>query len=373
MIYLDYTANTPTSPDVLERFCEITNKFPGNANSTHQAGRAALELQNKITESIALMLNAEPEEIIYTSGATESNNLAVKGIARSERHFGKHIITTPLEHPSVSAPLTALQEAGYEIDMVNIDRSGKVDLEHFRSLLRNDTVLFTVCAVDSELGTIQPVHEIKNILNDFPACRLHIDATQAIGKIPVDFGVADTMSFAPHKFGGLTGSGILLKKKELIIEPLINGGPSTNIFRSGTPTTALNGACETALKLALENREKNSEYVGKLNSVLREKLSCYPKVVINSPEDAIPHILNISVDSVKGSVFQQKLSEEGVCVSVKTACSTDSLPSRAVFAVSRNRKNALSSWRISLSHLTTENEIDEFLKIFDFCYKELTT
>lgn len=373
MIYLDYSANTPTSPAVLEKFCEITNSFLGNANSAHIAGQAALNIQNEITGSIAQMLNAEPEEIIYTSGATESNNLAIKGIARSERHYGKHIITTPLEHPSVSAPLTALQESGYEIDMVNIDRCGKVDTEHLRTLLRKDTILVTVCAVDSELGSIQPIEEIKSILSDFPNCKLHIDATQAVGKIPVDFSLADTLSFAPHKFYGLVGSGILLKKKDLIIEPLIHGGMSSNIFRSGTPTTALNGACEAALKLALENQKKNFDYVMNINSRLRERLSAYSKVTVNSPYDAIPHILNISVDGIKGAVFRDKLSEKGVCVSVKSACSTDSLPSRAVFAVSRSRKNALSSWRISLSHLTTESEIDEFLKIFDFYYKELTT
>lgn len=372
MIYLDYSANTPTAPNVLEKFCEVTRSFYGNANSSHIMGQETLKLQNDITKSIAEILNIDTEEIIYTSGATESNNLAIKGIARSERHYGRHIITTPLEHPSVSAPLTALQEQGYEIDMVNINRSGKVDIEHLKSLLRNDTILVTVCAVDSELGTIQPVSEIKDVLQKFPNCKLHIDATQAVGKIPVDFLTADTMSFAPHKFYGLIGSGILIKKKELIIEPQIHGGMSSNIFRSGTPTAALNAACESALKSAIETQAEHFDYVKKINSRLRESLSDYPKVTVNSPDDAIPHILNLSVEGVRGSGFQKALSEKGVCVSVKSACSTDSLPSRAVFAVSRNRKNALSSWRISLSHLTTVNEIDEFLRIFDSCYKELT-
>lgn len=371
MIYLDYSAHTPADSLVLERFAAVTNEFPGNPNSTHMAGHRAKQEQDNITQSIADTLHVEPEEIIYTSGATESNNLAIKGIAHSERHTGRHIITTPLEHPSVSAPLTALQEMGYEIDMVNIGRDGKVDLEHLRSLLRKDTILVTVCAVDSELGTIQPVWEIKEILQSFPNCKLHLDATQAVGKISVDFSFADTISFAPHKFYGLVGSGILYKKKDLILEPLIHGGSSNSIYRSGTPALALNAAAETALSLALKHQPKRFETVKCLRDSLREKLQSYPAVVINSPEDAIPHILNLSVPGVKGAAFQKALSDQGICVSVKSACSTDSLPSRPVFAVSRNRKTALSSWRISLSHLTTKEELDTFIKIFDSCYKEL--
>lgn len=371
MIYLDYSANTPTDKYVLERFCTVTQQYPANANSKHQAGFAALALQNQITQHIAGMLGVLPEEVIYTSGASESNNLAIKGIARTQRHIGKHIITTPLEHPSVSSPLTALQEQGYEIEMVHIGRDGKVDLEHLASLLRKDTILFTVCSVDSELGTIQPVTEIKTILNDFPGCKLHIDATQAVGKIPVDFTFADTISFAPHKFYGLVGSGILIKRKSLVIEPIIHGGSGTTVYRSGTPTLALNAAAETALSASLENRETNYSQVKQLNDILRKTLGSRKNVIINSPADSVPHILNLSVDSIKGKDFRQKLSEYGVCVSVKSACSAENLPSRSVFAVSRSRKNALSSWRISLSHLTTEKELSEFIAIFDQCLKEL--
>ncbi len=371
MIYLDYSANTPTDSSVLRRFCEVTENYIGNANARHCAGLQALELQNQISLNMAERLHVLPEEIIYTSGASESNNLALKGTARTQRHTGKHIITTPLEHPSVSAPLTALQEQGCEIEMVNIGRDGKIDLEHFTSLLRKDTILVTISAVDSELGTIQPVKEISDILKSFPDCKLHLDATQAVGKIPVDFDIADTISFAPHKFYGLNGSGLLIKRKSLILEPIIHGGSGTSIYRSGTPTLALNAAAETALAGALEHMEENYSKVKALNETLRAFFDKYEKVTINSPENAVPHILNLSVEGIKGTQFRDILSEHGVCVSVKSACSSDNLPSRAVFAVSRNRKNALSSWRISLSHLTTEQEISEFQKIFDQCCKEL--
>ena len=317
MIYLDYSANTPVDEAVLERFCAVERSCPGNANSRHQAGAAAKAAIDEATQSIARSLNVQPAEIVYTSGASEANNFALKSIARLERHHGKHIISTPLEHSSVSGTLTALQEQGYEIDLVDIKQDGTVDLAHLRELLRPDTILVAVTAVDSELGVVQPVTEIAALLKDYPHCHLHVDATQAVGKLPLpSFEGIDTLSLTAHKFYGLNGIGVLVKRRGLALEPLIHGGESTTIYRSGTPT--------------------------------------------------------VSVKDVKGTVFQRELDAHGVCVSVKSACSSDGLPSRAVFAVSRDRRNALSSWRISLSHRTTDEEITGFLQAFDACYRTLT-
>ena len=372
MIYLDYSANAPVDPEVLACFAKTEQQFIGNPNARHRAGREARKALDRITESIASQLEVLPEEIIYTSGASEANNLAIKGIARTARHLGKHIISTPLEHASVSGPLTYLQEQGYEIDLVDIGRDGKIDLSHLRELLRQDTVLVAVCAVDSELGTVQPIREIAEIIKAYPNCRLHVDTTQAVGKIALSFDGIDAASLAAHKFYGLNGSGILLKRKELVIEPLIHGGVSTSLYRSGTPTLSLAAALDTALRLSLTVLPERTAVVEAHNRALRAALTTYPKVHINSPEDAIPHILNLSVQGVKAGDFQQALDRSGICVSVKSACSVENTPSRAVFAVSRDRKNALSSWRISLSHLTTEEEIHAFLEAFDRCYKELT-
>ena len=318
------------------------------------------------------MLGVQPAEIIYTSGASESNNFALKGLARLSRHAGRHIISTPLEHSSVSGTLTALQEQGYEIDLLDIRRDGTVDLDHLKELLRPDTIAVAVTLVDSELGVVQPVEEIAAILKNYPNCHLHVDATQAVGKIPVSFEGVDTMSLTAHKFYGLNGIGLLLKRRNLALEPLIHGGESTTIYRSGTPTVALASSLACALELAVENLPERSASVQKRNAELRAALCQHPEVRINSPENAIPHILNLSVRDVKGTVFQRELDAHGVCVSVKSACSSDGLPSRAVFAVSRDRRNALSSWRISLSHLTTEAEIQEFLRVFDVCCQQLT-
>ena len=372
MIYLDYSANTPADERVLERFCAVERACIGNANSHHQAGVAAKAEIDRATQSIASLLHVQPAEVIYTSGASESNNFALKGLSRLSRHVGKHIISTPLEHSSVSGTLTALQEQGYEIDLVDIQRDGTVDLEHLKELLRPDTIAVAVTMVDSELGVVQPIAQIAEILKAYPNCHFHVDATQAVGKIPVSFEGIDTMSLTAHKFYGLNGIGLLLKRRGLALEPLIHGGESTTIYRSGTPTVSLASSLECALEMAVNDLPQLAEKVKQLNAELRTALSAYPKVRINSPENAIPHILSLSVQNVKGTVFQRVLNEHGVCVSVKSACSSDGLPSRAVFAVSRDRRNALSSWRISLSHLTTTEEIQEFMKAFDACYRELT-
>ena len=372
MIYLDYSANTPVDARVLEQFCAVERRCIGNANSHHQAGSAAKAEIDAATIKIASLLGVQPAEIIYTSGASEANNFALKGLARVSRHTGRHIISTPLEHSSVSGTLTALQEQGYEIDLLDVKQDGTVDLEHLKDLLRPDTICVAITLVDSELGVVQPVQEIAAILKAYPHCHLHVDATQAVGKIPVSFEGVDTMSLTAHKFYGLNGIGLLIKRRNLALEPLIHGGESTTIYRSGTPTVALASSLACALDFAVTDLPGRVGHVAKLNAELRAALSTYPMVRINSPEHAIPHVLNLSVRNVKGTVFQRELDAKGVCVSVKSACSSDGLPSRAVFAVSRDRRNALSSWRISLSHLTTEDEIKAFLQAFDVCYRELT-
>lgn len=372
MLYLDYSANTPVDEEVLRCFCEAERRYPGNANAHHQAGTAAKAAINEATRSIARCLGAPPAGIIYTSGASEANNLAVKGLAALGRAAGRHILSTPLEHSSVSGSLEALQKQGYEVELLDIRSDGTVDLADLKRRLRPDTVLVAVTAVDSELGVVQPIAEIAEFLKAYPNCHFHVDATQAVGKIPVQFEGMDTMSLTAHKFYGLNGIGVLVKRLGLALPPLIHGGESTTPYRSGTPTVAL--ACSLALALGTAAAElpARAAAVRSLNDRLRAELSRYPKVRVNSPANAVPHILNLSVQGVKGTVFQRELDARGVCVSVKSACSSDGLPSRAVLAVSQDRRNALSSWRISLSHLTTEEELTAFLHAFADCYNTLT-
>ena len=264
------------------------------------------------------LLHIKPSEIIMTSGASEANNLAVKGLTFTDRRRGKHIVSTFLEHSSVSGALTFLQEQGWEIDIVNVKPDGMIDIDHLRTLLREDTVLCAVCAVDSELGTVQPIGQIAEILKDYPNCRFHVDATQAIGKIKLDLTQADTASFAPHKFYGLKGCGVLVKRKGIIIEPLIHGGASTTLYRSGTPDAPAAAACAKALELAVQEFPARTAMVQNLNKSLRAEFAKHPNIRINSPEHAVPFILNLSVSGIKGEEMRKRLAERGV-VPVKSA------------------------------------------------------
>jgi cysteine desulfurase len=371
MIYLDYAANTPPDREVLDAYYAESLKALANPNSKHKPGKEARSRLDAITLGIAELLKVKPSEIIYTSGASEANNLAIKGLAQAGRQNGKHIISTCLEHPSVSGALTYLQAQGYEIDLVDITEDGLVDLHHLKELLRKDTILVSVCYVDSELGIRQQIPEIGKLLKEYPDCRFHTDTTQAAGKIELSFHDADCMTFAPHKFYGLNSSGILIKKEEVILEPLIHGGSSTTLYRSGTPDLAMAAASLKALELAIWNLKTRYEYVSRMNEQLIKKLEEYKKVRINSTRYSVPYILNLSVQSVKAVKFTEALEEAGVCVSVKSACSVLNTPSRPVYAVTKDKKNAMCSWRISLSHLTTEAELKEFLEVFDRCYQTL--
>lgn len=373
-IYLDYASNTPVDKDVLNTFNEITLKYFANPNSTHILGKVTNKKIQETTENIIKELSKkanldENMEIIYTSGSSESNNLAIKGIAKSYKENGKHIISTFLEHSSVSSPLTYLKEQGYEIDIVNITNEGKVDLEHLKSLIRKDTILVSICYVDSEVGIVQPIEEIAKIVKEYPNCFFHVDCTQAVGKINIDLKNIDLISFAPHKFYGLNGFGALIKNKEIVLEPLINGGASTTIYRSGTPVIGQICALEKALEISFNNLEERKKYVKNINKKLRENVSKYKDVKINTISDENPFILNISVNGVKATEFKNKLEEYGVCISIKSACTITITPSRIVMAMTHDRKRALDSFRISLSHLVKESEINKFLEIFDKCYK----
>lgn len=375
-IYLDYAANTPVQKEVLDTFNDVTQQYFGNPNSTHKLGK---EANNKIAQTTANLLKLlkdktninEESEIIYTSGSSESNNLAIKGVAKAYKENGKHIISTFLEHSSVSSPLTYLKEEGYEIDIVNITSKGTVDIEHLKSLIRDDTILVSVCYVDSEVGTVQPIKEIAEIVKQYPNCFLHVDCTQAMGKVKMDLSNVDLVSFAPHKFYGLNGFGALIKRNDIVLEPLINGGASTSIYRSGTPVVGQICALETALKLAYKELETRKNYVTNLNKMIRNHMLKYNDVKINTSSIENPYILNISVNGIKAVDFKEKLEEYGVCISIKSACTITITPSRIVMAMTHDRKRALSSWRISLSHLVTEEDITRFLEIFDECYKFL--
>ena len=297
MVYLDYAANSPVDEEVLDLFYDVTKKYYANPNASHKLGLQAKKIIDDATCNIAKLLNVLPEEIIYTSGSSESNNLAIKGVCGRYKNKGKHIITTSLEHNSIIAPLTLMQEEGYDVDIVSVNKDGLVDINELKNLIRDDTILVSIVCVDSEIGIKQPIEEIAKLLKQYPNVIFHTDASQAIGKVNVDFSDVDLITFSPHKFYGLNGFGALIKKKNIDLKPIINGGKSTTIFRSGTPVVANIAALNKALELALNNLQKRYEYVSNLNRIVKDRLSKYPKVHINNTENSIPYTLNISIES----------------------------------------------------------------------------
>lgn len=369
MIYLDYSATTPTNNDVLKTFVETSKKYIGNPNSLHKLGVEANNLIEAATRQIADLLNVKEKEIIYTSGSSESNNTAIKGIAFKYQNRGKHIITTEFEHSSIYGPLTYLQKLGFKIDFVKCDNKGIVDLEDLEKLLTDETILVSICAVNSEIGIVQPLDKIAKIIKKYPKCFFHVDMTQGLGKIKIDLNDIDLASFSAHKIYGIKGIGLLYKKENITLEPLIHGGKSTTVFRSGTPATSLIASFAKAIRLILENIDTNYVYITKLNNRLKSGLNKYPDVYVNSNEYCIPNILNVSVIGVKPETMLHALERYDIYISTQTACSTGTI-SKSVYALTRDEAKAKSSIRISLSHLTKEEEIDYFLEKFDICYKE---
>jgi cysteine desulfurase len=370
MIYLDYSATTPVNKDVLDTFNKVSLEYIGNPNSLHELGSKAKQLIDAATKQIADILGVKETEIIYTSGSSESNNTVIKQVALKYQNRGKHIITTSLEHSSIIAPLSYLQNLGFEVETVKLLDNGLVDIEHLKQIIREDTILVSINAVDSELGVRQNIEEIGLLLKNYPKCFFHSDITQCIGKDKIDLTNIDFASFSAHKFYGLKGIGCLIKKEKIAIEPLIMGGKSTTIYRSGTPSVALTASLAKALRLINSNIDKNYDYVKNLNKRIIEKISQYNDVYINSTDKSIPHIINFSIIGIKSETFMHALEKYGIYVSTKTACSTSDISS-SVYSLTKDNERSISSLRISLSYLTTEEEINKFLEAFDICYKEL--
>ncbi len=367
MVYLDYSATTPVDEAVLDSFNKAI-KYIGNPNSLHKLGVEAKALIDASTKQIANLLGVKPQEIIYTSGASEANNLAIKGI-EAYKNRGQHIITTELEHSSIYGPLSYMVDHGFEVDYVPL-KNGLVDIDELEAMIKDETILVSIGAVNSETGIRQPIEEIGQRLKKYEKVIFHSDITQAVGKVPVDLTNVDLASFAAHKFFGLKGVGALIKKEKVKLMPLIQGGKSTTAYRSGTPATPLIVSMAKALRLAYENMEKDIKLITDLNKKCTDFLKKYTDVYINSPKEAISHILNISIIGVKPETMLHALEADEIYISTQSACATGDT-SKAVMAVTNDVKRATSSIRISISRKTTDKEIMQFLESFDKQYKRL--
>ena len=361
MTYLDYSATTPVNKEVLDTYIKVVEKYPGNPNSLHKLGFEAKKIIDDSTKQIQKLLNTD-KEVIYTSGATESNNLAIFGVCNKYKNRGNHIITTHLEHSSVSESIKKLEQEGYEVSYVKLDKNGRVDLNDLQEKLTDKTILVSICSINSEIGIKQDLKQISKVIRQYPKVIFHTDATQIIGKQKIDFSDVDLVSMSAQKIYGMKGIGCLLKNKNITLEPIIYGGKSTTIYRSGTPATPLIVSLAKALRLAIENIDSNYEYVKKLSDYTKEQLSKINTISINNTDNSIPHIINISVNGIKPETLLHALEQEEIYISTKTACSKGDDISESVYELTKDKEKASHSLRISISHITTKEEIDYFLK-----------
>lgn len=365
MLYLDYSATTPVNKEVLDSFCKVSLEYPGNANSLHKLGVESKKLMDKAEENILSLLKLSNKEVVFTSSASEANNMVLKSVAYTFKNRGKHIISTELEHSSTSETLKFLEKNGYEISYVKLLDDGSIDLDDLKKLIRKDTIIVSICHVNSEVGILQDLNEISKIIKSInPLCYFHADATQSVGKIEYDFNLCDFITFSAHKIYGLKGIACLIKNKNIVIESLIHGGKSQSNYRSGTPAVSLMVSFSKALRLSLDNIDNKYQYVSNLNKILKNELSKIDGVVINSLDNSIPHILNISIIGIKPETMLHALEEHEIYISTKTACSKTNSDSSTLTALKKDKSIASSSIRISLSHLTKEDEIYKFIEIF---------
>lgn len=362
-IYLDYAATTPLDTKVLDSYYKLLKENFANSDSIHEAGNRASMYLKQARSQIASLLHVKEDEIIFTSGSTESNNLAIKGLAFAYQNRGKHIITTKIEHPSVIDSCKQLEENfGFEVTYLNVDSDGKIDLNELKNSLRKDTILVSIMAVNNEMGSIQDIKAISKIIKENSTALYHIDATQAMCKEKLDYNVADLYNFSSHKFYGLKGSSVLVKKEKVRLLPILSGGQQENGFRGGTSNWPNHVMLAKSLRLGLENFDEHYNYVKELKNYLLNSLKEIEGLVINSPSNSTPYILNIYIKNKRGEVIVNALSNLGIYVSTKSACSSRSKDySASIYELTKDTTISKNSLRISLSHLTTKEEIDIFV------------
>lgn len=322
MIYFDNAATTKPADNVIKTFERILNNIYGNPSSPHSYGHEASDIMDKARAQVARYMDCLPEEVIFTSGATESNNLAIKGIVKRYKKNGKRIITTKIEHASVLEPMKELENEGYDVIWIDVDKSGKIDIDQFKRALNNETVLVSIMAVNNETGIVLPIEELAKITKENSRAFFHTDATQGIYKVPLNLKNVDLISMSAHKLNGFKGSGLLIKRKNVDIEPILLGGGQENGYRSGTSNPPLVAALATTLREAKESFLTRSKNAKELRDYLYEQLKQIPEVIITSPYEGSPFILSFALTLHKASVVVEALGKNGIMVSTKSACSS---------------------------------------------------
>lgn len=373
VIYLDNAATTKVDPEVLNSYNQITIKYFANPSSIHSLGQESSRLLDKSREQILNVLKLTHHDVIFTSGATEANNLAIKGYCFANRSRGKHIITSATEHPSVLNTVLEMQDFGFEVTVLPVNKEGQIEVNSLKAAIREDTILVSLMMVNNEVGAINPIKEVGEYLKKFPKIAFHVDMVQAIGKLPLDFNNIDMFSIAGHKIHGLLGSGLLIKEKKIILKAINQGGGQENNLRSGTNTLALSASLAKALRLAVESEANNFKKV----KALSERLLGYlkdnkDKYLINSYNEDNPYIVNFSLLHHKASVVVEALSNRGIMVSSLSACHAKNEDySKVVYAMYQDLNLAHNTIRISFDKDNTIEEVEALIKNLEEILKEI--
>ncbi|WP_173267999.1 cysteine desulfurase family protein [Streptococcus sp. 714] len=375
MIYFDNSATTKPYPEALETYMQVASKILGNPSSLHRLGDQATRILNASRQQIADLIGKKSDEIFFTSGGTEGDNWVIKGVAFEKAQFGKHIIVSAIEHPAVKESVLWLKSQDFEIDFAPVDEKGFVDVEALADLIRPDTTLVSIMAVNNEIGSIQPIKAISELLEDKPTISFHVDAVQALTKIPTEKYLTERVDFATfssHKFHGVRGVGFVYIKSGKKIMPLLTGGGQERDYRSTTENVAGIAATAKALRLSMEKLDIFTSKTEQMKAVIRQSLLDYPDIFVFSDEEGFtPHILTFGIKGVRGEVIVHAFEDYDIFISTTSACSSKAgKPAGTLIAMGVDKDKAQSAVRLSLDLENDMSQVEQFLTKLKLIYNQ---
>ncbi|HHA7369838.1 TPA: cysteine desulfurase family protein [Streptococcus pneumoniae] len=375
MIYFDNSATTRPYPEALETYMQVASKILGNPSSLHRLGDQATRILDASRQQIADLIGKKSDEIFFTSGGTEGDNWIIKGVAFEKAQFGKHIIVSAIEHPAVKESALWLKAQGFEVDFAPVDNKGFVDVEALEDLIRPDTTLVSIMAVNNEIGSVQPIEAISKLLADKPTISFHVDGVQALAKIPTEKYLTERVDFATfsgHKFHGIRGVGFVYIKSGKKITPLLTGGGQERDYRSTTENVAGIAATAKALRLSMEKLDIFRSKTGQMKAVIRQALLDYPDIfVFSDEEDFAPHILTFGIKGVRGEVIVHAFEDYDIFISTTSACSSKAgKPAGTLIAMGVDKDKAQSAVRLSLDLENDMSQVEQFLTKLKLIYNQ---
>ena len=375
MIYFDNSATTKPYHEAIETYMQVASKILGNPSSLHRLGDQATRILDASRKQIADLIGKKSDEIFFTSGGTEGDNWVIKGVAFEKAQFGKHIIVSAIEHPAVKESALWLKSQGFEVDFAPVNEKGFVDVEALAGLIRPDTTLVSIMAVNNEIGSIQPIEAISELLADKPTISFHVDAVQALSKIPTEKYLTDRVDFATfssHKFHGVRGVGFIYIKSGKKIKPLLTGGGQERDYRSTTENVAGIAATAKALRLSMEKLDFFTSKTGQMKTVIRQVLLDYPDIFVFSDEEKFaPHILTFGIKGVRGEVIVHAFADYDIFISTTSACSSKAgKPAGTLIAMGVDKDKAQSAVRLSLDLENDMSQVEQFLTKLKLIYNQ---